>query len=59
MAVVLSNGAEGTKWMEVGQPNRTYIDITEHIDEPVITNDEGWAEFRCQAGSVSVWIPQS
>jgi alpha-amylase len=31
MAVVLSNGAEGTKWMEVGQPNRTYIDITEHI----------------------------
>lgn len=59
MAVVLSNGDAGTKWMEVGQPNCTYIDITEHISEPVTTNEEGWAEFCCAAGSVSVWIPQS
>jgi alpha-amylase len=59
MAVVLSNGGDGTKWMEVGQPNQTYIDITEHISEPVTTNDEGWAEFRCNGGSVSVWVPQS
>ncbi|MEH2419965.1 MAG: alpha-amylase [Nostoc sp.] len=59
MAVVLSNGGEGTKWMEVGQPNSTYIDITEHISEPVTTNDQGWADFRCNAGSVSVWVPQS
>jgi alpha-amylase len=58
MAVVLSNGDAGTKSMEVGQPNRTYIDITEHIDEPVTTNEEGWAEFPCPAGSVSVWVPQ-
>ena len=58
VAVVLSNGDEGKKWMEVGQPNRTYIDITEHIDEPVTTNEEGWADFRCEAGSVSVWVPQ-
>ncbi|MEH2241243.1 alpha-amylase [Nostoc sp.] len=59
MAVVLSNGGEGTKWMEVGQPNSTYIDITEHISEPVTTNDEGWADFGCSAGSVSVWVSQS
>ncbi|QKQ76084.1 alpha-amylase [Nostoc sp. TCL240-02] len=59
MAVVLSNGEEGTKWMEVGQPNSTYIDITEHFSEPITTNDEGWADFRCNAGSVSVWVPQS
>ena len=58
MAVVLSNGDEGTKFMEVGQPNRTYIDITEHIKEPITTNDDGWADFRCNAGSVSVWVPQ-
>nr|WP_019507686.1 hypothetical protein [Pleurocapsa sp. PCC 7319] len=45
--------------MEVGQPNQTYIDLTEHITEPITTNDEGWADFRCQAGSVSVWIPKS
>lgn len=58
MAVVLSNGDAGVKWMEVGHPNHTYIDITAHIDEPVTTNDEGWAEFSCLAGSVSVWVPQ-
>lgn len=57
MAVILSNGGDGTKWMEVGQPNRTYIDLTEHIKEPITTNDDGWAEFCCLAGSVSVWIP--
>ncbi|MCS6812840.1 MAG: alpha-amylase [Cyanobacteria bacterium] len=57
MAVVLTNGDNGRKWMEVGQPNRTYVDITEHISEPVTTNDQGWAEFHCPAGSVSVWIP--
>ncbi|MFE4107201.1 alpha-amylase [Almyronema epifaneia] len=59
MAVVLSNGDEGTKWMEVGQANTTYVDITEHIDQPITTNDEGWADFRCPAGSVSVWVPQA
>lgn len=59
MAVVLSNGGEGTKWMEVSQPNQTYVDLTEHIDEPITTNEEGWADFRSLAGSVSVWIPKS
>lgn len=58
MAVVLSNGEAGTKSMEVGQPNQAYIDITEHISEPVVTNDKGWGEFRCNGGSVSVWVPQ-
>ena len=57
MAVVLTNGDDGHKWMEVGRPNCTYYDITEHVSEPVTTNDEGWAEFSCQAGSVSVWVP--
>jgi alpha-amylase len=59
MAVVLSNGADGQKSMEVGHANCTYIDITEHISEPVITNVDGWGEFRCLGGSVSVWIPQA
>jgi len=58
MAVVLSNGDDGSKNMEVGHPNHTYIDITEHISESIETNDEGWADFRCNAGSVSVWVPQ-
>ncbi|NCJ07428.1 alpha-amylase [Synechococcales cyanobacterium C] len=59
MAVLLSNSKEGFKWMEVGQPNRTYIDLTEHIAKPVTTNEQGWGEFHCPAGSVSVWVPQS
>ncbi|MEM9002557.1 MAG: alpha-amylase [Cyanobacteria bacterium P01_F01_bin.86] len=58
MAVVLTNGDNGRKWMEVGQLHRTYVDITEHISEPITTNEEGWAEFHCLAGSVSVWVPQ-
>ncbi len=58
MAVVLSNGDAGTKWMEVGQPNATYADLTENVSEPVTTNDEGWADFSCGAGSVSVWVPK-
>ncbi|MEO1446496.1 MAG: alpha-amylase, partial [Cyanobacteria bacterium J06635_11] len=57
MAVILSNGDEGTKRMNLGQPNRTYIDLTERIDEPITTDNDGWADFRCEAGSVSVWIP--
>ncbi len=56
MAVVLSNGEDGRKWMNVGHPNSSYTDITEHVAEPVTTNDEGWAEFCCNGGSVSVWI---
>ncbi len=58
MAVILSNGEGGSKSMEVGQPNRVYVDITEHVSEPVTTNDEGWGEFSCNGGSVSVWVPQ-
>lgn len=59
MAVVISNSEAGSKWMETTHPNKTYIDVTEHISEPVTTNEDGWANFGCDAGSVSVWIPQS
>ncbi|MCG9886314.1 MAG: alpha-amylase [Cyanobacteria bacterium] len=58
MAVVLSNGDAGSKLMEVGQANRTYIDLTGAIAESITTNDEGWAEFRCAPGSISIWIPE-
>lgn len=56
MAVVLSNGAEGAKRMNIGHAKRTYVDITEQVGEPIVTDEEGWADFRCNAGSVSVWI---
>ncbi len=57
VAVVLSNGDAGTKWMQVGHPNRRYCDATGHIKEPITTNEAGWVEFKCPAGSVSVWTP--
>jgi alpha-amylase len=59
MAVVMSNGNVGTKWMEVGKPDTIYIDITGAVTSSILTNKDGWGEFSCQGGSVSVWVPQS
>lgn len=59
MAVVLSNSEEGRKFMEIGSPNTTYIDVTEHVEDTITTDNKGWAEFRCNGGSVSVWVQQS
>lgn len=57
LAVLISVGPGASQWMEVGEPNRTFIDITEHIAEPVTTNEWGWGQFSCKGGSVSVWVP--
>ncbi len=59
MAVILSDGDAGSKWMEVGKPNTLFYDITGHIKEPIQTNEHGWAEFRCNGGSVSVWVQKN
>jgi alpha-amylase len=56
MAVLMSNGSDGYKWMEAGKKNARFTDITGSLNEPVITNEYGWAEFRCRGGSVSVWV---
>lgn len=58
MAVLMSNGWGGSKWMEVGRPNTPFLDLTGHVKEPVYTNDNGWGEFRCNGGSVSVWVEE-
>lgn len=58
MAVLMSDGPAGSKWMEVGKRNAIFHDLTEHIKEPVHTNGDGWGEFRCNGGSVSVWLEQ-
>ena len=59
MAVLLSNGPAAKQWMEVGRPNTTFYDLTEHVSETVTTNEWGWGEFSCSGGSVSVWLPQA
>jgi alpha-amylase len=56
MAVMMSDGPGGGKWMEVGKPNTAFYDLTEQIKDPIQTNQDGWAEFRCNGGSVSVWV---
>lgn len=58
MAVLISNGSEGRKNMETGSSGTTYVDITKHVNDAVTTNKDGWGEFRCKAGSVSVWVPE-
>jgi alpha-amylase len=58
MAVLISNGESGQKNMQTASPNTAYIDLTKHINTLVVTNNEGWGEFLCQASSVSVWIPK-
>ena len=55
MAVLMSDGPEGSKWMDVGRANARFTDLTEHVREPVVTNDDGWGEFRC-SGRVGVGL---
>ncbi|MEM9554179.1 MAG: alpha-amylase [Acidobacteriota bacterium] len=59
MAVLMSDGPGGSKWMDTDQPNTTYVDLTGHRGDTVTTDAGGWGEFKVNGGSVSVWVPQS
>lgn len=59
VAVVLSNGEGGVRHMEVRHARRGYVDLTGHIAERVETDEAGWGDFPCAAGSVSVWVPET
>jgi alpha-amylase len=56
MAVVLTNGSAGSKWMNTFRPGATFADATGHVPGTVAAGPSGWAEFRCNGGSVSVWL---
>ncbi|HYW19388.1 MAG TPA: alpha-amylase [Nodularia sp. (in: cyanobacteria)] len=56
MAVVMTNSEAGNKWMNMFRPNEAFYDATGHIQEIVYTNDDGWGNFPCPGGSVSVWL---
>ena len=58
MAVVLTNGSDGNKWMNTFRPNRTFYDVTGHVPHRITTNADGWGNFRCRGGSVSVWLQE-
>lgn len=58
LAVVMSNGESGNKHMEIGarHAGKTFIDALGGITEEIVIDENGWAEFYCPAGAVSVWI---
>jgi len=58
-AVVLSNSDEGEKHMEIGKryAGKRFKDISGRREEEVVIDKEGWGNFRCAAGAVSVWAP--
>jgi alpha-amylase len=57
-AVLLSNGDAGFKKMDVGPQHegKTFIDYLGKIATEIKIDEEGFGEFHCTAGSVSVWI---
>ena len=58
MAVLMSDGDAGWKWMEVGKAHTVFRDLSGHIRDAITTNADGWANWRCLGGSVSVWVEQ-
>jgi alpha-amylase len=56
--VLLSNGDAGFKKMEIGKSHKgkIFIDYLQKITSEVKINDEGFGEFQCLPGAVSVWI---
>jgi alpha-amylase len=56
-AVLLSNGDEGFKKMEIGKKfaGKVFIDCLKKRPEQVTIDPDGWGTFQVGAGSVSVW----
>ncbi|KAJ7150950.1 alpha-amylase [Mycena crocata] len=57
-AVVICNGDEGLKRMEVGKEhaNEKWTDVLGWYQGEVVIGEDGWADFKCSAMSVSVWV---
>jgi alpha-amylase len=58
LAVLLSNGEEGFKHMEIGKRHagKVFVDYLHKRNEEITIDENGWGEFLCPAGSVSVWV---
>ncbi len=57
-AVVISNGDNGNKVMEIGKryAGKIFTDMLKKNPSEVKINNDGWGEFFAPAGGVSVWI---
>lgn len=58
MAVVMSNGDAGWKDMPLGKPGDVFVDLLGNYHEKVTIRDDDTGSFHCNAGSVSVWVPE-
>lgn len=58
LAVLLSNGDEGFKTMELGDrfAHKTFVDITGNRSDKITADEHGKADFRVNGASVSIWI---
>lgn len=57
-AVILSNGDDGWKYMEMGKQHagKVFIDCLGKIRRKIMIDKNGGAKFYCKGGSVSVWV---
>lgn len=57
-AVLISNGDDGNKYMEIGKryAGRNFIDMLGKNPAEVMINSDGWGKFFAPAGSLSLWI---
>jgi alpha-amylase len=60
-AVLLSNGDEGFKKMEIGKAHagKTFTDLLGKQPGEVVIDPEGWGDFSVSAGSLSVWVEKT
>jgi len=56
MVVIMTNGDTGYKYVNTYRKNTSYKDATLHFDYVITTDENGFANFVCPAGSMSVWV---
>jgi alpha-amylase len=59
MAVVMTNGDHGRKWLPTQKPHTCYRDLTDALGHKIFTNEHGWAEFECPSRNTSVWVEET
>ncbi len=61
MAVVITNGDHGYKWLPTYKTYTNYKDFAGSFDssKTITTDSNGWAEFECRPGETSVWVEES
>jgi alpha-amylase len=58
LVVVMSNGEPGTKRVNTYAKDATFKDLTGHAQHEIKTDAEGFADFTCPGGSLSIWVQQ-